>query len=125
MMKKVIGLTMLGASMLASSAIAAENCKDPQTQLAMNVCAGKDYEREDARLNKTYKELVAKLEKDRREKLKEIQLAWIKYRDLQCDFDSSNYEGGSMYSMVRSSCLSQMTKQRSKDLKAMLEEASM
>lgn len=125
MLKKIIGLTMAGAFLLAASAIAAENCKDPQSQLAMNACAGKEYEREDARLNKTYKELTAKLEKDRREKLKEIQLAWIKYRDLQCDFDSSAYEGGTMYSLVRSSCLSQMTKQRNKDLKALLEEASM
>lgn len=125
MMKNVIGLGMVLASMFAVSAIAAENCKNPQSQLAMNVCSAKDYEREDARLNKTYKELVAKLEKDRREKLKEIQLVWIKYRDLQCDFDSSTYEGGSMYPMVRSSCLSQMTKQRNKDLKAMLEEAAM
>jgi uncharacterized protein YecT (DUF1311 family) len=125
MLKKVIGLTVVGASMLAASVFAAENCKNPQSQLAMNICASKDYEREDTRLNKTYKELVAKLEQDHREKLKEIQLAWIKYRDLQCDFDSSMYEGGSMYPMVRSSCLSQMTKQRNKDLKAMLEEASM
>lgn len=125
MLKKMIGLTMVVASMLAASSFAAENCKNPQTQLAMNVCAGKDYENEDARLNKTYKELVGKLDKDRREKLKEIQLVWIKYRDLQCDFDSSTYEGGTIYSLVRSSCLSQMTKQRNKDLKVMLEEASM
>lgn len=124
-MKKMIGLTVVLASMFAASAFAADNCKNPQSQLAMNTCAAKDYDREDARMNKTYKELVSKLEKDRREKLKEIQIAWIKYRDLQCDFDSSSYEGGTMYSLVHSSCLSQMTKQREKDLKAMLEEASM
>jgi uncharacterized protein YecT (DUF1311 family) len=124
-MKKLIGLTVVLASMFGANAIAADNCKNPQSQLGMNVCAAKDYERDDARLNKTYKELVAKLEKDRREKLKEIQITWIKYRDLQCDFDSATYEGGTMYSLVRSSCLSQMTKQREKDLKAMLEEAGM
>jgi len=124
-MKKLFSLTLAVASMLAGSAVASENCKNPQSQLAMNTCAAKDYEREDSRLNKTYKELVAKLEKDRREKVKEIQIAWIKYRDLQCDFDSAGYEGGTMYSLVRSSCLSQMTKQRTKDLKAMLEEAAM
>lgn len=124
-MKKLFIFTLVAASVFAGSAIAAENCKNPQSQLAMNTCAAKDYEREDARLNKTYKELVAKLEKDRREKVKEIQIAWIKYRDLQCDFDSAGYEGGTMYSLVRSSCLSQMTKERTKDLKAMLEEAAM
>ena len=105
-------------------ALAAEDCKNPQSQMAMNVCANKDYEREDARLNKSYKELITKLDDDRRGQLKEIQLAWIKFRDLQCDYDSSQYEGGTMYSFVRSSCLLQMTRQRNKDLKAMLEEAS-
>ena len=124
-MKKLLILTLVAASAFVGSVNAAENCKNPQSQLAMNTCAAKDYERDDASLNKTYKDLVAKLEKDRREKVKEIQIAWIKYRDLQCDFDSASYEGGTMYSLVRSSCLSQMTKQRTKDLKAMLEEATM
>lgn len=124
-MKKLFIFTLVAASAFAGSAIAAENCKNPQSQLAMNTCAAKDYERDDARLNKTYKELVGKLEKDRRDKVKEVQIAWIKYRDLQCDFDSAGYEGGTMYSLVRSSCLSRMTKERTKDLKAMLEETAM
>lgn len=126
MMKKLIGLTLVSASMFAASAMAAEeDCKNPVSQMAMNVCAGKDYQREDATLNKRYKELVAKLEKDRRAKLKQVQVTWIKYRDLQCDFDSSNYDGGSMYPLVRSSCLARMTAQRNKELEAMLKEASL
>lgn len=104
---------------------AAQNCKNPETQLAMNLCAAKDYERDDARLNKSYRELVAKLETARRDKLRDLQLAWLKFRDLQCDFQSVQYEGGSMYSLVRSSCLADLTKQRNKDLKDLLEEASM
>jgi uncharacterized protein YecT (DUF1311 family) len=122
-MKTLFSIILIAGPMLAGNATAAENCKYPQSQSGMNTCAGKDYELDDARLNTAYKELVSKLEKDRREKVKEIQIAWIKYRDLQCDFDSSNYEGGTMYSLVRSSCLSQITKQRTKDLKAMLEDA--
>jgi len=125
MMKKLIGVTLVSASMFAASAMAAEDCKNPVSQMAMNVCAGKDYQREDATLNKRYKELVAKLEKDRRAKLKQVQVTWIKYRDLQCDFDSSNYDGGSLYPLVRSSCLARMTAQRNKELEAMLKEASM
>ena len=124
-MKTLLGLTLVLASALAGNAIAADDCKDPQSQMALNGCAVKEYEREDAGLNKTYKELVANLEQDRREKIRAIQLAWIKYRDLQCDFDSARYEGGSMYSLVRFNCLSRMTKQRTKDMKAMLKEAAM
>lgn len=54
----------------------------------MNACAAKDYAREDARLNKTYGDLVGKLSVERKRQLKEVQLAWMKFRDLQCDFDS-------------------------------------
>lgn len=67
--------------------------------MAMNACAGTAYEHEDARLSATYKQLAAKLAKDRREKLKVIQLVWIKFRDMQCDLNTSMYEGSAMYSM--------------------------
>ncbi|CAN5419190.1 lysozyme inhibitor LprI family protein [soil metagenome] len=117
-------LTMIAAAAF-NLPVAAQNCKNPDTQLAMNICSGKDYEREDARLNKNYRDLVAKLEKAERDKLRDLQLAWLKFRDLQCDFQSMQYEGGTMYSLVRSMCLTGLTKQRNKDLKDLLEEASM
>lgn len=119
----IVGLVV--ASCFCMSAFAADNCKNPQSQLAMNVCAAKDYEREDVRLNQNYKDLVGKLDAERKSQLKEVQLAWIKFRDMQCDFDSTQYQGGTIYSLVHSSCLLQMTKQRNKDLKAMLEDASL
>jgi uncharacterized protein YecT (DUF1311 family) len=124
MRKYVIGLSMAAASMLAANVLAAEDCRNPVSQMAMNVCAGKDYKREDATLNKLYKELVAQLEKDRGEKLRQLQVAWIKYRDLQCDFVSSEYDGGSMYPLVRSSCMARVTAARNTELAAMLKEAS-
>lgn len=102
---------------------AAQNCKNPDTQIAMNVCAARDFEREDKRLNQTYRDLLAKLEPAKREKLREVQRTWLSYRDLNCDFQSADYEGGSIYSLVQSSCLGEMTKQRTKDLKLMVEEA--
>jgi uncharacterized protein YecT (DUF1311 family) len=103
---------------------AAQNCKNPDTQMAMNVCAARDYEREDRRLNQTYRDLIAKLEQGKREKLREVQRAWLSYRDLNCDFQSDDYQGGTIYSLIQSSCLADMTKQRTKDLKALLEEAA-
>lgn len=119
----IIGLIV--ASSLCTSALAAEDCKNPQSQLALNTCAARDYEREDARLNRNYRELVAKLDAERKSQLKEVQLAWIKFRDLQCEYDSTQYQGGTIYSLVHSACLLQMTKQRNKDLKAMIEDASL
>ena len=124
-MKRLIQLTLLVLTTASASYASAQNCKNPETQLAMNICAGKDFEREDARLNKNYRELQAKLEGDRRTALREVQLAWLKFRDLQCDFQAAQYEGGTMQPLVRAMCLTDMTKQRNKDLKYMLDEASM
>jgi uncharacterized protein YecT (DUF1311 family) len=112
-------------ALIAASASAAENCKNPQSQLAMNTCAAQDYKREDVRLNKNYQGLMAKTEKGQQAKLKALQLAWIKFRDLKCDYESAQYEGGTIYPFVQESCLAEMTRQRNKDLKAMLEEAAM
>lgn len=128
MMKKVIAPITVGISMLATNAIATAPCDmPPRSQEAINMCAEEHYKQEDTRLNKTYKELVDLLEKDRQEKLNESQLAWIKYRDLQCDLESSilkpsTYHFGSLYPMVLNSCLSRMTVQRNKDLEDMLEK---
>jgi uncharacterized protein YecT (DUF1311 family) len=102
---------------------AAQSCKNPETQMAMNACAARDYDREDTRLNKTYRDLLAKLEPAKRDKLREVQRVWLSFRDLSCDFQSTDYQGGTIYSLVQSSCLADMTKQRTKDLNALLEEA--
>jgi len=104
---------------------AADNCNNPETQLEMNVCSAQQYRLEDAKLNKNYKELVRKLDPSEKQRLKAVQLSWIKFRDLQCEFEASKYEGGSIQPLVRSSCLTQMTKQRNKDLRAMIEDASL
>lgn len=110
------------ASCPLAPAIAAQDCKNPQTQIAMNICSQEEYEREGIRLNKNYKELVAKLDTSRRTQLKEVQLAWIKFRDLQCKYDASLYEGGSMQPLIQANCLLYITKQRNKDIKAMLDD---
>lgn len=115
---------LLTAIAAINPAAAADDCKDPITQQDMNRCAAKDAGREDALLNKNYKELVAKLDGKQKEQLKNVQLAWIKFRDLQCHFESDGYEGGSMQPLVHSSCLYKQTKQRNKDLGEMIKEAS-
>jgi uncharacterized protein YecT (DUF1311 family) len=107
----------------AAAVSAAENCKNPKSQLAMNTCAGLDFKREDASLNKNYQLLMAKTTPESQPKLKEVQLAWLKFRDLSCEYASASYITGSMYTLVNQSCLSGLTKQRNKDLRAMLDDA--
>jgi uncharacterized protein YecT (DUF1311 family) len=110
---------------ISSQSNASDNCNNLKTQLEMNACAANEYQREDAKLNEYYKELAGKLGPSEKERLKAAQRAWIKFRDLQCEFEASSYEGGSIQPLVRSSCLAQVTKQRNVDLRRMIEDASL
>jgi uncharacterized protein YecT (DUF1311 family) len=93
-------------------------CEDAQTQFEMNQCAHKEYVAADAELNKTYNRLAAKLDTDeQRGQLKAAELAWIKYRDANCDFEGAFYKGGTMRPMIESFCLARMTNARTAELK--------
>jgi uncharacterized protein YecT (DUF1311 family) len=99
-------------------------CRSPQTQSAMNQCAGLDYRRADVELNRVYRQLVAALRRDRREQLTTAQLAWISFRDEHCDFVSSRYAGGSIQPLIQNDCLAEVTRTRIEQLKVLLAQAS-
>ena len=117
-------ILLLAAWMITGACWGAENCKNPSTQMAINTCISNDYAREDAQLNANYKQLMGKLDSSEKERLKEVQRAWIQFRDLQCEFEAAQYAGGSMEASVRAQCLARVTKQRNKDLKEMLADTA-
>lgn len=128
MKTKRIALVLLFVACLLSVASSASNiqkrkkqpCEDPSTQFEMNQCAHKEYEAADAELNKTYNRLAAKLDDEQRGKLKEAELAWIMYRDTNCDLEGAFYKGGTMRPMVESYCRARMTNERTAELKAQI-----
>ena len=81
-------------------------------------CNGEELDRQDARLNDTYKKLMSKLSRDRKKALLKAQRAWIKFREANCDADP---DGGRAARLDASGCLVRMTATRAKELKAMLE----
>ena len=48
-----------------------------------------------------------------------MQLAWIKFKDLACQFETSGTEGGSVHAMVLAECLIEKTRHRNKELEAL------
>ena len=107
-------------SLVVSTSVAwALDCRNPQTQTDMNMCAISDLERETNKINKTYNVYRAKLNPAQKQEFKAVQLAWIKFKDLSCKFEASGAEGGSMYAMVLSGCLTVKTIQRNKELEAL------
>jgi uncharacterized protein YecT (DUF1311 family) len=99
----------------------ADPCPEARTQADLNVCADSKYTKADAELNRVYQELM-RASGGRDQKLKSAQLAWLKFRDAQCDYEASFNEGGSMQPMTYSFCLADVTKARTKQLRESLKE---
>jgi uncharacterized protein YecT (DUF1311 family) len=96
------------------------NCNNPQTQAAINECAKFSYQNVDKKLNQVYQKLLYTLERPRKQKLIAAQLAWIKFRDTNCEFETSRYEGGSIAATIYFGCLENTTKLRTQQLQEYL-----
>ena len=108
-------------------------CEKAASQADMNECYGKEYQKDDARLNRVYHKAMENLQHDLAQAgsdqaqkqsaqtaiddLKGAELAWIKYRDLQCEAASQQYQGGTMASMIHSICMSMATEHRIDEIK--------
>lgn len=92
------------------------NCKNPQAQQEMNRCAGLSYQNADKKLNQVYQQVMPKLEKSRKQKLITAQKAWINFRDTNCEFEKSSFQGGSMAPLIYAGCLERLTQQRTQQL---------
>jgi uncharacterized protein YecT (DUF1311 family) len=96
-------------------------CEGNGSQAEASGCAHREYLAADAELNKAYNRLAGILDADEKALLKESELAWIKYRDSNCTFESSQYAGGTMRPMIESFCLARVTKARTAELKEQYE----
>lgn len=89
----------------------------------MNQCAGIAYDEADAELNRVWSEL-----RERRgeghswDTILEAQRLWIPFRDAHCESVAAPYEGGSIQPLIRSSCLTDVTEQRTAQLRDFLQE---
>lgn len=126
MNKISMSLVLATVCLLSNTQVmAADSCDDPQTQAAMNQCALNNYKDENTLLNQTYQSLRSQLTTQEKSQLKSAQLAWISYRDKSCEFTTRNSVGGSIHSLEKNLCLSQMTAVRRGELELELEIESL
>lgn len=110
------------------------NCSQAMTQMELNICADRDYEAADKELNVVYREAMSNqklIDKDAAamgpgyvgavDALKKAQRAWIDYRDGHCEGMGFAVLGGSMRPMVVSGCLATVTKNRTKELRELIQ----
>lgn len=88
------------------------DCTNPTTTIEINACAAESYRQADAQLNRVYDELMAQLDDANREKLVEAQLAWIEFRDANCEWEAFRFEGGTIQPSMRLGCLERLTRDR-------------
>ncbi len=100
-------------------------CANPLTQFDMNQCAGKAYRAADETMNQVYGKLFSMLNDDEKAQLREAQLAWLKYRDTNCEFVADEYKGGSIRPLIQATCLAEMTKKRTTELKTQIKERNL
>ncbi|MEH6521139.1 lysozyme inhibitor LprI family protein [Sulfitobacter sp.] len=115
--RSVLAGVVAVAGMNSAQAQSTAECIEPQTQNLMNACAAKDFAEADAALNAAWK--PAKSFADAIGKgaaLLVAQRAWLKYRDAACDVHASPFEGGSLQPLIYSTCMGEITAQRTRML---------
>lgn len=78
-------------------------------------CITAETQRQDARLNKAYKIVMADLAPARKTQLQEAQRAWIKYRDANCGF-YYDPDGGTLARVSANDCVMSATAERAREL---------
>lgn len=92
------------------------DCGSLETQSAMNLCAQQNYAQVDADLNEAYRLLKAALPDGGKEALSTAEIAWLQFRDRDCDFERSAFADGSIAPLVHNSCLTERTTARTNEL---------
>jgi uncharacterized protein YecT (DUF1311 family) len=123
---------MIFAILLATAAVQQAADDDPietacyardYSQQAMNRCAGDAFERADKALNAQWAKVLAAYGDDAEAKklLLDGQRAWLTYRDTTCALSAFDSRGGSIWPLINSMCLAQLTRERTAQLVELLE----
>ena len=95
------------------------DCNRAATQADLNQCAAQRLDQENKAINRVYRDYMAQLSPKQQARLRDVQRAWITYKDRACEFDVSGVEGGSVHSMVLADCLATRTAERRRELEAL------
>ena len=129
-MRLVTATLLLAVS--ATTAHAATDCKDPQTNYDLKRCAYEDWQKADAELNVAYNKALAEARKSYRQMrtvqgyenmpdseamLRDAQRAWVSFRDANCKYQYQVYYSGTHAPLAHVLCMADMTKARRDELR--------
>lgn len=126
-MGRLCGVGLVALAVFACDAQATEpriDCKNAMAQQDMNICADRDFQAADRALNAAYRKLTAGLDAHEKELLVAAQRAWIAFRDKECTYYASQSEGGSIYPLLYSGCLRELTNARTRQINDHIKDRS-
>ncbi len=82
---------------------------------SMVECIDAEVKRQDVRLNKAYKAVMADLSSPRKDELQGVQRLWLKFREANCRF-YADPDGGSMARVEANHCFLSVTAARAREL---------
>jgi uncharacterized protein YecT (DUF1311 family) len=115
--------------MLAAQADPPLDCREPLTQLAMNICSYQDFQAADRALNAQWAVSERQARAIDREnppptpaegrfrQLLTAQRAWIAFRDAHCLALADQYRGGSIRPLMQNTCMTALTQSRTAQLR--------
>lgn len=119
-------LTGAFASIAHAAPTQKNTCSSATDEVEMYQCFKHQLEKADITLNHSYKTLIARYKengapqaqgiKPQDSYLKEAQIAWIKFRDESCDFETYESITGSGFGTIYTACLLEKTQERVKYL---------
>lgn len=123
-MRVVLSVTLTVLFCSAAAAQDEPDCENQMDQSTMTRCAGLDFDKADAELNRLWPEIKddAKGSDEGTGKtefldaLMASQRAWLAYRDAECTWQGFEAHNGSMEPMLVNACLADMTNKRIKEL---------
>lgn len=100
-----------------------KDCTHLAVQMEMNACANDNAQAADDALNRIYAMVMAQqADRASKDQLKDVERAWIAYRDKECAFEvGAQEEGGSIWPMEMANCVEQKTAARIREMKPMIE----
>ncbi|HEV2681976.1 MAG TPA: lysozyme inhibitor LprI family protein [Rhodanobacter sp.] len=110
----------------------ADDCKNATSTVQMNECMVQGAKVVDAKLNETYRRVLATLDgadddakqsypASTKAALIEAQRAWVKYRDADCKAVFNRWKGGTIRTVMEQGCMKDRAEQRIKELAEFLQ----
>ena len=113
-MRHLLLPVLLPASLLAAQGSTTTACRDAKTTVDMERCASRDLEQAKRELDRYLQE--ARRLATNRALLDSAQAVWEHYRDVACRAAGSEYEGGTMKPLVMLNCLTDLARNRIREL---------